>query len=102
MTKHYRIAVLPGDGIGPEITEAALAVVNAATHNVPGVRRDNIRGTDPVCVCWTPFRGGGTTTGGNLPATGSELDGLLLAAGAFVAAGGLLLIGARRRRTSVR
>ena len=30
-------------------------------HNVPGVRRDDIRGTDPVCVCWTPLRGDRTT-----------------------------------------
>jgi 3-isopropylmalate dehydrogenase len=32
VTKHYRIAVLPGDGIGPEITRAALSVIAAATH----------------------------------------------------------------------
>jgi LPXTG-motif cell wall-anchored protein len=70
-------------------------------HNVPGVRRDNIRGTDPVCVCWTPPRSL-RTTGQNLPSTGSELEGLLLAASALVAAGGVLLIGTRRRRTSVR
>jgi 3-isopropylmalate dehydrogenase len=36
--ERYRIAVLPGDGIGPEITEAALAVIEAATRNVPGVQ----------------------------------------------------------------
>ena len=34
----YRIAVLPGDGIGPEITEAAMTVIEAATHNIAGVR----------------------------------------------------------------
>ena len=70
------------------------------TDEVPGVRRDNIRGTDPICVCWTPARGQGTN--GNLPSTGSELEGLLLAAAAFVAGGGLLLLGSRRRRTGVR
>jgi len=37
-----------------------------------------------------------------LGATGTELEGLLLAAGALVAAGGVLLLGTRRRRTSVR
>jgi LPXTG-motif cell wall-anchored protein len=65
-------------------------------HNVPGVQRDNIRGTDPVCVCWTPPRGQGT--GGNLPTTGGDVDGLLLAAGALVAAGALASLGSRRRR----
>jgi 3-isopropylmalate dehydrogenase len=31
MTKRYRIAALPGDGIGPEVMQAALRVVEAAT-----------------------------------------------------------------------
>jgi 3-isopropylmalate dehydrogenase len=40
VTKHYRIAVLPGDGIGPEITRAALAVIEAATRGLSDVRLD--------------------------------------------------------------
>jgi 3-isopropylmalate dehydrogenase len=35
VTQQYRIAVLPGDGIGPEIMQATLAVVEAAVRNVP-------------------------------------------------------------------
>lgn len=36
MTNALRIAVLPGDGIGKEVTPAALAVVDAALHAVGG------------------------------------------------------------------
>lgn len=38
--KTYKIAALPGDGIGPEITEAALAVAHAATRAHGGVELD--------------------------------------------------------------
>ena len=32
--RSYRVAVLGGDGIGPEVTSAALEVVNAAGVNI--------------------------------------------------------------------
>lgn len=38
VTGRYRIAVLPGDGIGPEITEAALAVIEAASRIHPSLQ----------------------------------------------------------------
>ncbi|MBI4390265.1 MAG: 3-isopropylmalate dehydrogenase, partial [candidate division NC10 bacterium] len=34
----YRIAVLPGDGIGPEVTAEALKVLRAAEEAFPGLR----------------------------------------------------------------
>ncbi|HVJ69056.1 MAG TPA: isocitrate/isopropylmalate dehydrogenase family protein [Caulifigura sp.] len=34
-TQRYQIAVLPGDGIGPEITQAALTVIEAASRAFP-------------------------------------------------------------------
>ncbi len=37
LTRRYRIAVLPGDGIGPEITAAALAVIQAAARSERGL-----------------------------------------------------------------
>jgi 3-isopropylmalate dehydrogenase len=33
MTKRYRVVVLPGDGIGPELTDAAAAVLEAVQKN---------------------------------------------------------------------
>lgn len=36
--KTYRIAVLPGDGIGPEVTQSVLAVVNHALSRTTGLR----------------------------------------------------------------
>ncbi len=77
-------AIIPGTRCNPDFPQCGPPRWPDVPHNVPGVPRDNIRGTDPVCVCWTPFRGGGTT-GEDLPSTGSELDGLLLAAGLLVA-----------------
>ena len=38
--RRFRIAVLPGDGIGPEVTEAALAVLDAATGDDAGFTLD--------------------------------------------------------------
>ena len=34
MSKNYHIAVLPGDGIGPEVMTQALKVLDAAGENV--------------------------------------------------------------------
>lgn len=36
-TKQIRVAVLPGDGIGPEVTRAALQVLDAASESLAGV-----------------------------------------------------------------
>ncbi|MBI4497879.1 MAG: isocitrate/isopropylmalate dehydrogenase family protein [Chloroflexi bacterium] len=38
----YRIGVLEGDGIGPEVVGAALQVVEAVTHSIPGLTLDLI------------------------------------------------------------
>ena len=34
----YRITVIPGDGIGPEVMAEALKVLRAAEANFPGLR----------------------------------------------------------------
>ena len=39
MAKSYKIAVLPGDGTGPEVTAEAVKVVNAAAEKF-GVKLD--------------------------------------------------------------
>ncbi|WP_145034825.1 isocitrate/isopropylmalate dehydrogenase family protein [Caulifigura coniformis] len=52
MARRYRISVLPGDGIGPEITEAALSVVEAATRGLRGVQLkydEHDAGADRYC-----------------------------------------------------
>jgi len=42
--KNFKIAVLPGDGIGPEVTEAALKVLNAVQKVSKNVKFDFIQG----------------------------------------------------------
>ncbi|WP_309493234.1 isocitrate/isopropylmalate dehydrogenase family protein [Candidatus Hecatella orcuttiae] len=44
MTNVYKIAVLPGDGIGPEVVEAALTVLDAVQDAVKGLRLEYLRG----------------------------------------------------------
>lgn len=44
MGKNFKIAVLPGDGIGPEVTEAALKVLNAVQKVSKNVKFDFIQG----------------------------------------------------------
>ena len=44
MTRTYRIAVLPGDGIGPEVTEAALKVLDAAQEASKELKLTFMRG----------------------------------------------------------
>ncbi|MEM3507529.1 MAG: isocitrate/isopropylmalate dehydrogenase family protein [Candidatus Bathyarchaeia archaeon] len=44
MSKLYRIAVLPGDGIGPEVTNAALLVLDALQDSIKGLRLKCIKG----------------------------------------------------------
>jgi len=44
MSKTYRIAVLPGDGVGPEVTEAALNVLDAVQDATKGFRLRYITG----------------------------------------------------------
>ncbi len=72
----YRIAVLPGDGIGPEITQAALSVVEAASRAFPSLK-----------VTLTQYEAGANNfrrTGRTLPdevlASCLEADAVLLAA----------------------
>ena len=36
MTDTFQIAVIPGDGIGTEVTEATLAVLNAVQRRING------------------------------------------------------------------
>ncbi len=38
MTRRFKVVVLPGDGIGPEVTEAALLVLDAVTEVRPEVQ----------------------------------------------------------------
>jgi isopropylmalate/isohomocitrate dehydrogenase-like protein len=38
MSRTYRIAVLPGDGIGPEVTEAAIGVLGAVQEATEGLK----------------------------------------------------------------
>ena len=38
MTDTFQIAVIPGDGIGTEVTEATLAVLNAVQRRINGYR----------------------------------------------------------------
>ncbi len=40
MSRKYRVAVLPGDGIGPEVTNVSVRVVEACEEAVPGLRFD--------------------------------------------------------------
>src|SRR5205809_6598447 len=42
-SKIHRIAVLPGDGIGPEVVEATLAVLNAV-QKVTDVKLERLKG----------------------------------------------------------
>ncbi|MEM2888462.1 MAG: isocitrate/isopropylmalate dehydrogenase family protein [Candidatus Bathyarchaeia archaeon] len=44
MGKNFKIAVLPGDGIGPEVTEAALKVLNAVQKVSKDARFEFIQG----------------------------------------------------------
>ncbi|MBS7615189.1 isocitrate/isopropylmalate dehydrogenase family protein [Candidatus Bathyarchaeota archaeon] len=44
MSKNFKIAVLPGDGIGPEVTEAALKVLRAVQKASKKVRLEFIQG----------------------------------------------------------
>ncbi|MBS7624257.1 MAG: isocitrate/isopropylmalate dehydrogenase family protein [Candidatus Bathyarchaeia archaeon] len=44
MQRIYRIAVLPGDGIGPEVVEAAVGVLEAVQKIVSGLRLELIYG----------------------------------------------------------
>jgi 3-isopropylmalate dehydrogenase len=58
MTKHYRIAVLPGDGVGPEVTTEALKVLRAVEEKLGDLRfefqefsvgaGEYLRGGDPL------------------------------------------------------
>jgi len=38
MSKVHKIVVLPGDGIGPEVTEAAVKVLDACQKNVKSLK----------------------------------------------------------------
>jgi 3-isopropylmalate dehydrogenase len=40
MPRKYTVAVLPGDGIGPEVTDEAVRVLRACEEAVPGLRLD--------------------------------------------------------------
>jgi isopropylmalate/isohomocitrate dehydrogenase-like protein len=44
MSRSYRIAVLPGDGIGPEVTNAALLVLDALQDSIKGLELKYIKG----------------------------------------------------------
>jgi isopropylmalate/isohomocitrate dehydrogenase-like protein len=44
MSRPYRIAVLPGDGIGPEVTNAALLVLDALQDSIKGLKLKYIKG----------------------------------------------------------
>ncbi|MGB9603152.1 MAG: isocitrate/isopropylmalate family dehydrogenase [Limisphaerales bacterium] len=40
--KTFRIAVIPGDGIGPEVTEVALEVLDEATQKIGQCRLEMV------------------------------------------------------------
>lgn len=44
MSGKYKIAVLPGDGIGPETVEAALTVLNSVQDAVKGLQLEYVKG----------------------------------------------------------
>ena len=44
MERRYRIAVIPGDGVGPEVIEASLVVLKALMEVKPEIRLELIRG----------------------------------------------------------
>ena len=37
MSKHYKIALLPGDGIGPDVTEEAVKILRKVEKELDGV-----------------------------------------------------------------
>ncbi len=51
----YRLGVLRGDGIGPEIVEATLEILEAARRRTPGLGLDLV----PLPVGWEAIRSGG-------------------------------------------
>ena len=74
-TRRYRLGILEGDGIGPEIVPAAIQVVDAATAAVAG----------PSTIDWVPLPLGataiseyGTAVPNQTLQTLAELDGWLL------------------------
>jgi 3-isopropylmalate dehydrogenase len=44
MERNYKIAVLPGDGIGPEVIDGALVVLRALMACDPGLKLELTRG----------------------------------------------------------
>lgn len=76
MTKPFRVAVIPGDGIGPEVIDATLPVVDAAAA------------TEQASMAWHRLPYGADhylTTGESLPDAAfaelrDEVDGILLGA----------------------
>ncbi|HWR30516.1 MAG TPA: 3-isopropylmalate dehydrogenase [Negativicutes bacterium] len=54
--KEIKITVIPGDGIGPEVTEAAIAVLKAAASR-----------TDSKCICTTYLAGGAAIDAHGVP-----------------------------------
>jgi isocitrate dehydrogenase (NAD+) len=44
MQRRYRIAVLPGDGIGPEVIDGALVVLKALMKSDPGLELELVKG----------------------------------------------------------
>jgi isocitrate dehydrogenase (NAD+) len=44
MERKYRIAVIPGDGVGPEVIEASILVLNALMEIEPELKLDLIKG----------------------------------------------------------
>ena len=89
----------PGD---PEFPDQFGPPIFPQPGNIPGVPRDDVRGTNPDCVCFVPFRPGprapmpAATAG--LPATGAEQTLLVEWAIVLLLGGAVLLLVARRRR----
>ncbi len=71
---HYRLGVLAGDGIGPEVVEAAVAVLLAAAASERELRFELER----LPVGWEAIRSGGTSLPESTVARLAELDAWIL------------------------
>lgn len=82
------------------------ASAGAQTTDDPEVGGDTDQGTSDVgSQVGTPAptggnQGGGTESGGNLALTGGDVTGIAIIGAAAAGAGGLLVMGSRRRKTA--
>ena len=53
--KSFKIALVPGDGVGKEVVEAAKAVLQAAAQREAGVSFEREDGTKPGATKRSPF-----------------------------------------------